>query len=405
MRAIFILGILAAGCNGNLGVSVSGGSPDTDDAGGQFDLGGFDLPLAPDPAAPWSGGAVAFQIDPMHRGAQQDTMAPPLMKKWSIDLGPVDISYPLIADGKVFVTTGNQEPKADLKLFAFDEATGSVVWSRDIDPGGWGLPAYDQGHVYVADRNGVTAFDSATGAQLWRRVFDDTIGIEAAPVATAGMVFVAVRSYDMLWALNGTTGQPYWSADVQMGIAGPTVGGGAVYMSLSCSHAYAFDLHWGSPIWATTPCSGGITSYTAVLAGDRLYVRDTDSGDAILQASSGAKIGGFASDQIPAVDATRAFFVRNGQLIASGGAGWSFAGDGMLSTAPIVVNGIVYIGSWGGNVFGVDASTGNQVWTDRPSFGVPPTDETMTGILSGLAAADHLLVVPAYRNLVAYSDR
>jgi len=41
---------------------------------------------------------------------------------------------------------------------------------------------------------------------------------------------------------------------------------------------------------------------------------------------------------------------------------WNFTGDGNLTTAPVVVNNTVLIGSSSGKVYGVDAGSGFQVW-------------------------------------------
>ena len=50
---------------------------------------------------------MAYQIDATHSGAQYDSVTPPLTQRWSRDLGG-QISYPLIAGGRIFVTVANQ---------------------------------------------------------------------------------------------------------------------------------------------------------------------------------------------------------------------------------------------------------------------------------------------------------
>ena len=53
--------------------------------------------------------SVAYQIDPAHTGSSSEAIVPPLVRHWSRDLGG-PISSPVIADGNVFVTVGNQTP-------------------------------------------------------------------------------------------------------------------------------------------------------------------------------------------------------------------------------------------------------------------------------------------------------
>ena len=79
----------------------------------------------------------------------------------------------------------------------------------------------------------------------------------------------------------------------------------------------------------------------------------------------------------------------------------SFAGDGTLTGAPIVVNQYVFIGSTSGNLYALDTATGSQVWTQALGAQV---DAGVTGIpYSGLAAGDGLLVVPSGTKVIAYT--
>jgi hypothetical protein len=48
--------------------------------------------------------AVAYQINVAHNGVQTDAaLTPPFSLRWRVTL-PAQVSYPLIAEGKVFVT-------------------------------------------------------------------------------------------------------------------------------------------------------------------------------------------------------------------------------------------------------------------------------------------------------------
>jgi outer membrane protein assembly factor BamB len=68
----------------------------------------------------------------------------------------------------------------------------------------------------------------------------------------------------------------------------------------------------------------------------------------------------------------------------------------------VTTNGIVFTASSNGNLYGIDASTGAQVWTAVAPGPVSTTDNgTMP---TGLAAANGLLVVPAGGFLTAYTN-
>ena len=91
--------------------------------------------------------------------------------------------------------------------------------------------------------------------------------------------------------------------------------------------------------------------------------------------------------------------------ISSGTLKWSFTGDGTLSSAPIVVNGVVYIGSTSGKLYAVDESTGTNVWTGTVGAAVNRPDEhNLSEPLTGLGAGEGLIVVPASNLVVAYQN-
>jgi outer membrane protein assembly factor BamB len=85
---------------------------------------------------------------------------------------------------------------------------------------------------------------------------------------------------------------------------------------------------------------------------------------------------------------------QNGQVL------WSFAGDGGLFLAPLVVNQTIYIGSSSGTLFGLNAS-GQQIWSTQVGAPIPNPNGD---IATGLGAGDRLLVVPATSLLAAYGN-
>ena len=88
--------------------------------------------------------------------------------------------------------------------------------------------------------------------------------------------------------------------------------------------------------------------------------------------------------------------------INSGTLKWSFTGDGTLSSAPIVVNGFVYVGSVSGKLYALDENTGTNVWTGNVGAQVNHPDENSGSPLTGLGAGEGLIVVPASSLIVAY---
>ncbi len=82
---------------------------------------------------------------------------------------------------------------------------------------------------------------------------------------------------------------------------------------------------------------------------------------------------------------------------------WSFAGDGSLSSPPLIVNHTIYIGSYSGTLFGLSTS-GQQVWSTQVGAPIPYPDEWNATLTTGLGAGDRLLIVPAGSILAAYGN-
>jgi hypothetical protein len=81
---------------------------------------------------------------------------------------------------------------------------------------------------------------------------------------------------------------------------------------------------------------------------------------------------------------------------------WTFP-SGALTIAPIVVNQIVVVGSSAGEIFALDAKTGNLLSMDEigTPIGAPAEGRTYVP-LTGMAAANDRVFVPAGGALYAY---
>jgi outer membrane protein assembly factor BamB len=180
-----------------------------------------------------------------------------------------------------------------------------------------------------------------------------------------------------------------------------------VYVSYACGQSYDFAPASGALLWyRSTACEGG-GGKTPVLAGGKLYVRDF-SYPAILDAATGAQLGPYQSNgPAPAVDASSRYILSSGTLraedVASGSTRWSFAGDGGLTSAPIVAGATVFVGSSTGRLYGLSTATGAVTWSTLVGSAIPaPDEQNVSQPLTGLATSGGLVVVPAGRILAAY---
>ena len=126
---------------------------------------------------------------------------------------PAQVSYPLIAEGKVFVTAASSADNATRTpvLYALDQASGRTLWSQ-ILPLGWqrANAAYDNGRIFVTGTNpvccaagGVTlAYAADSGTLLWRTELPGEYATTAAPTAANGVVYVSGSGAGALYAVS-----------------------------------------------------------------------------------------------------------------------------------------------------------------------------------------------------------
>jgi outer membrane protein assembly factor BamB len=374
------------------------------------------IAAAPGQAADATGVAVAYQINAEHNGlSAAGVAAPPLTEKWRRDLGQA-VSYPVIADHKAFVTVRTSDDYGTA-LFAIDTRTGEDVWGP-IDLGGtyyWSALTLGAGRVYAINADGrLAAFAIQTGRQLWQTDLPGQWSFSSAPTFRAGMVYTGgAGSGGTVYAVDAETGSVVWTASVANGDqSSPAVTATGVYVSYACEQSYRFDPATGATRWVhSTGCSGG-GGKTPVVAAGGLWVRESFDGSLPVLALNNGRVKtrfGSRGMPAPAFSGQTGFFVVGGELHAADAATpdepiWTFAGDGgQLRSAPIVVNGFVYVGSQSGTIYAVDPATGQAVWSaDTGAEITAPDEHNFSSPLTGLAAGQDVLLVPASGRLVAY---
>jgi outer membrane protein assembly factor BamB len=371
--------------------------------------------------SPVSIDAVAFQINPAHTGAVSfASVAFPASSTWSVDVGGLP-SYALIAQGRVFVTvtiggSGSLpcEPAVlcSSQLIALDQTTGATVWGP-VAIGGLANATYDAGKVFViSSPTGIEAtmeaFDATTGQLAWSTLLAGQTVFSAAPTAADGFVYTAGAEIGgTLYAVNETTGAVAWTQNVANGDnSDPAVTADGVYVTYPCQ-TYNIRPATGELIWNnSTGCDGG-GGATPVVANQLIYSPNGASGydGLILNAETGTSAGTYAADTPAAFTTTAGYFLQSGTLrgitLSNNTVNWSFAGDGKLVGSPIAVNHYVFIGSSSGNLYALDGSTGQQVW--QVTLSAPVASNVLSLPMSGLAAGDGLLVVPAGTKVTAYT--
>ena len=369
--------------------------------------------------------AVAYQLNAAHSGVQSgSSLGPRFARRWEVSL-PGLVSYPLIAQGMVFVTAGDNANKPPW-LYALDGQSGEVVWSQSLPyPWPWANAAYDNGRIFVVGSIGgpnnraglMEAFDAGSGVLLWSTTLRGDL-FTAPPTAANGLVYTTGNeTFAAVYALDEETGTIVATSPrvIQGDISSPTLGGGGVYVGYACNSDFAFAQATLALLWYyPASCSGG-GGKTTVYADGRLYTRDS-YGDLILDVATGRLLGTYSSYLAPAVDQDSMFTLTfpnypsstlAAHNLSDGSTRWTFVGDGRLDTAPIVVDGaggrLVIEGSSSGRLYALDANNGTPVWsTDVGAPILQPDEQSFPQPLTGLAAGQGLLVVPASNTVSAY---
>jgi outer membrane protein assembly factor BamB len=253
-------------------------------------------------------------------------------------------------------------------------------------------------------------FDGATGALGWSRQMPVQWAFSSAPTYSNGVIYLAgAGDAGTVYAVDAATGTVNWTASVMNGDdSSPAVSDRGVYVSYACNNTYAFDPITGANLWTHFgTCEGGGGRTPVISSAIGLLARDFVNGNLVFGLHSGKVLGSFRADPAPAVVGAVSYSVFLGQLTAhdhtAGRNLWTFPTARPLTTAPIVVDGVVFVGDLGGNLFGVNAASGVQVWHAKLSTGIPRPDEhIVTQPLTGLGAGDGLVVVPAGNVVTAY---
>ena len=385
-------------------------------------LGALALGLALSGAQPAGAqNSVAYQINPEHTGATEFRYGfnVPLERVWSRTfsgahflLYPTRISYPIIADGRVFVIVNALSPVRFMELVALSLENGKTLWSRALGKNAFRSAslAFDDGRLFVVtDLGGVLALDPQTGAKLWRTLPTEQRLFDPPPTARGGRLYFSGNGNGgTLFAIGQATGKIVWKQTVRGGfVSSPTVTNDSVFVGYG-SQVYKFS-RGGALLWHYDNGQTGNLGFTSPFYSGRLYTMpsafniwtfNADSGDHEITAPQRVArppafrngVGYFA-----AVDRLVAQDVETKQTI------WEFTGAQGPSLPPLVINGKVIVTSHGGDLYVLDAATGAQLQhillPTEISFNL---DHSEAEPRKGMAAGQGMLIVPAGDTLSAF---
>ena len=272
----------------------------------------------------------------------------------------------MVADGTPGVADGTVVCGSfDNTIYAIDTATGEQNWAHDAGGIVRSSPTIVDGTVYIgahcqsaecaefdsSEIGEVLALDLETGELLWS--FETTAGVVSTPAVTDNAVFVGTSAGAMR-ALDRDTGETVWSYETGALVASsPAVVDGSVYFGDVRGTFYGLDVTDGTELWTHEPDQLRNYPNSPAVDEDRVYI--------------GANYNGATRAGVIAFDRT-------------GGQQWTqnLVDEGQVGSAPLVVDGHVYIGAHGspenGGLYALttDGTTQWSITTEDEGVGASP---------------------------------
>lgn len=341
---LFLASLPIAGCD------LFGGTSKPPLPGERISVMGEDRGLEADPRL----GALAVDLPPpvdnaawpqpggLPSHAMQHLAADGFSVAWRVSIGSGNsrsgrvASPPVVADGRLFVMD------AGTQISALDAASGSRLWTFDVEPdkegsgGTGGGITYDRGRLYVGTGYAqVLALEAETGKEVWRQTL-------TAPLR-----------------------------------AGPTVGAGRLFAITVDNQIHALDLATGRRQWAHS----GITETAGFYGGSSPAVEGTIA------------IAAFSSGEIFALRAD------NGRVLWSDSLAGALRADPVSSLAdirglPVIDRGQVFAASNAGRVVAIDLRSGGRIW-----------DQNFGSLSTPWLAGDFIFMVTVDAELVCITRR
>jgi outer membrane protein assembly factor BamB len=319
-------------------------------------------------------------------------------RTWQTELTDRVVAASSVTDDRVYLA------EFDGTIQAVNVTTGDGVWSRAVNETVTAAPVVSNGTVYVGTvASSVVAIDEATGEVDWRQGVNGSI--IATPTIANGTVYTGT-SQSTLVSLDAVTGKQQWTQQTSAPVGTPlAVTADRVYIA-SQSTVSAFDRPTGERAWNVTvngsvltePTIADETLYTTSFdrqAGmSRIHAINADNGDARWTQSTNRTLL-----TVLTVTGDAVYAGGGGLTGTSGGVSaydrqrgdrrWRLDLNKSVTVDPAVANGTVYVGSTAGQVYAIEAESGDTQFRSR-----------IDGAVSGHVVSNNTLYVGSQGGLL-----
>jgi outer membrane protein assembly factor BamB len=216
----------------------------------------------------------------------------PVELRWAQDLSESPAADATADEDRIYVAVN------DGTVRAYDRASGSMTWSRELTTR-WPL-VRAAGDLFVLSGTTLHRLDPIEGLTRQELMLP---GTPSAAMTVDGDVVLVPIEPAMLVAVNVSTGAERWRAAVQAPVGAPvTIAGSRLVVPLANGHLAALSTRDGTLLW-TRALRGALTR--AAIAGNRafagssdrhVYAVDLDSGDLVWMSPAWAAVIGVAAD-------------------------------------------------------------------------------------------------------------
>ena len=285
---------------------------------------------------------------------------------WKTPVPGLGWSSPVVADGRVWLTTAVEQRGISLRVLAFDVATGREVvnveafnipsYRREINPkNSWAspTPVIEKDRVYVHFGADGTAALNASGTILWKARFDyqSQHGAGGSPIVYGDLLIFSCDGSDVAFvvALDKHTGKVKWKTNrgfpADQAYTTPLVIRAAnrdQLISVGAFRARSYDPATGKEIWRVRYDDGFSNVPRPVFAHGLVFIAT-----------------GFQQPALLAVRPDGTGDVTKTHIA------WALTRGAPLTPSPLAVGDELYVVTDGGIATCLDAKTGGVVWQQR----------------------------------------
>jgi outer membrane protein assembly factor BamB len=229
--------------------------------------------------------------------------------------------------------------------------------------------------AYVAFGNYIYAVSLENGAEKWRFPQSSKAPFYAAPALTEDGQLIAVGYDHQVYSVNPETGQQNWvfSDSKDRLIASPLAVGQKILVPSADFHLYAItlsgNLSWkfatNASLWAK-PASDGQQVFLPAMD-HSLYSLHLDTGSLIWRKDLG---GAMAAPPVLGADGVLYLGTFGSEMYAlkmqDGSQVWKMATSGWVWDEPALLDGVLYFGDASGTLYAVNAAEGTLRWKTQP---------------------------------------